>query len=102
VRGLLARRPFRFLGRVSYSLYLVHFPVALALASLAVALPPALRDDPWLPFAVFALAIPLAALGYRFVERPAIEAGNRLCALLARRTGQRTVASRLNVARAEE
>ena len=85
-----ASRPCRFLGRISYSLYLLHVPVLLVLASLPVG-----TGDAWVPFAAFVVVIPVSALSYRFVERPAVVAGNRLCKRLARRTGARLVASNL-------
>jgi peptidoglycan/LPS O-acetylase OafA/YrhL len=90
LRRLLSRRPCVLLGRVSYSLYLLHLPVALLLASL-----PFEATARLLPLPVFAVVLPLSALGWRFVERPSIAAGNLLCAALARRTGARDLGSRL-------
>jgi peptidoglycan/LPS O-acetylase OafA/YrhL len=65
-RALFANRPVRFLGDISYSLYLWHFPVALAVAK---AVPPAGDERQYL---VAALAATLAAsiASHRFVERP--------------------------------
>ncbi|MBE9605334.1 acyltransferase [Acetobacteraceae bacterium H6797] len=77
-----------WLGRVSFSLYLVHMPVLLALTHL-------LRDAD-LPYLVAALAIPLslpvAAAMNRFVEQPAHRLARGLRApapagRLARRAG---------------
>jgi peptidoglycan/LPS O-acetylase OafA/YrhL len=64
-RSPLDRRPLRFLGRISYSLYLWHWPLlVLPAAVLGTALP--------LPatLALAALAIPIAAASQRWVEEP--------------------------------
>jgi peptidoglycan/LPS O-acetylase OafA/YrhL len=90
VRRFFAVRPCLYLGRISYSLYLLHVPVLLVLASLPVG-----GGDLWIPIAAFVLVLPLSALSYRLVERPAVVAGNRLCARIARRTGARVVTSTL-------
>ncbi len=78
---LLVVAPLRFLGRISYSLYLVHWPIlVLPAAGLAVG------DE--LPFPIrlglAALSIVVAAASYRWVEEP-IHRGRRF-ALPARRT----------------
>jgi peptidoglycan/LPS O-acetylase OafA/YrhL len=69
----------RFFGRVSYSLYLVHFTVLLALlcrGGAAVSLSPM---QGVLVFAVtLAVSTALAVLGHRFVEAPSIRAGRAL------------------------
>ena len=67
------------LGRISYSLYLVHVPVLFALL---------LGFHGRLPLAPFFLAylslsLGLAAVFYRFVEAPAMQAGRKLAGLLA-------------------
>lgn len=71
-RLLSARLPV-WLGRISYSLYLVHLPVMLATVH-------ALGGTVPLPFALLAAAtisIGLASAGHRFVERPAQRWGRR-------------------------
>ena len=58
----------QWLGKVSYSLYLVHVPVALALAH-------ALRDAlpaPAIAALTVVLALPAAAVFYKAVERPSL------------------------------
>jgi peptidoglycan/LPS O-acetylase OafA/YrhL len=95
VSRMLAAGPFRFLGRISYSLYLVHFVVLSVLNGVLRALQSAL-DLPLLqpgsaaidfgpPGTMDALAavyilllIPLAAWTYRRVEVPGRTVFNRL------------------------
>ena len=65
--ALLSVAPLRFLGRISYSLYLVHWPILiLPAANLA------LGQELWLPVRVglAGLSIVVGALSYRFVEAP--------------------------------
>lgn len=66
---LLGLAPFQFIGAISYSLYLVHWPLQIIPQS-------AVGEDSPLSLAVRlglgALAVPLAWLLYRFVERPVI------------------------------
>jgi peptidoglycan/LPS O-acetylase OafA/YrhL len=65
---VLGTRPFQFLGLISYSLYLVHWPV-LQLAQAAVG-----YYDPlplWATSLLAAFSVPLAWLLYRLVEDPA-------------------------------
>lgn len=69
----LLTRPVRYLGRVSYSLYLVHAVIILAALRLLY--------DPLplvvvLPLAVLA-SIAVAGIGYQWIERPAIALGRR-------------------------
>jgi peptidoglycan/LPS O-acetylase OafA/YrhL len=58
----------QWLGKVSYSLYLVHVPVALALAHALHGVLPAVAIAPL----TVLLALPAAAAFYRAVERPAL------------------------------
>ncbi len=65
--ALLSTRPFQFLGVISYSLYLVHWPLLMfpqAATGFRAALP--------LPvgLGLAAAAVPLAWLSYRFIEQP--------------------------------
>lgn len=62
---LLGNKPMLFLGNISYSLYLWHWPL-LVVPQLLAAEPLRLREKAVLA----AIAIVLAALTYRFVEKP--------------------------------
>jgi peptidoglycan/LPS O-acetylase OafA/YrhL len=62
---LLATRPLRFLGRISYSLYLWHWPI-LALVPVAVGADLALG---W-RLALAAAAIVVATASWKFIEEP--------------------------------
>jgi peptidoglycan/LPS O-acetylase OafA/YrhL len=62
---VLGRRPLRFLGKISYSLYLWHWPViVLPAAALESELPLAAR------IALALIAIPIAWMSQRWVEDP--------------------------------
>jgi peptidoglycan/LPS O-acetylase OafA/YrhL len=85
----LTRRPIIWLGDVSYSLYLLHFPIALATAKLiGVGLP-------WLGSAQAALLVLLTAMpltlllshwSYRWIELPFIAMGSRASGVAPKRT----------------
>jgi peptidoglycan/LPS O-acetylase OafA/YrhL len=62
-----------FLGDISYSTYLLHFPVQLALALVAarLALAPAFFMQGWVMIAFYAVLIALGAASYRWFERRA-------------------------------
>jgi len=67
VGGLLATRPLRYLGRISYSLYLVHWPILVLPAAtlpLGEELPLATR------LALGGLSIVVATASYWLVEKP--------------------------------
>jgi peptidoglycan/LPS O-acetylase OafA/YrhL len=79
--SVLVVRPLRYLGRISYSLYLIHWPLLVLPAAalpLGAELPLAER------IGLVLLAVVLAAASYRFVEEP-IHRGRRI-ALPARPT----------------
>lgn len=91
---LLSIPPCVWLGRVSYSLYLIHVPLLTAAIHLA---------HGWLPLpltvaCVIPLALACAGLMYRLVEQPSIQLGRRLAAL-AQQDGQRTIAIRTSASR---
>ena len=80
---LLATRPLRFLGRISYSLYLWHWPIlVLPVAALEGGLPMAAN------LALVGLAVVVAWLSWRFIEEP-FRAG---FPVLARRPGRTILA----------
>jgi peptidoglycan/LPS O-acetylase OafA/YrhL len=61
-----------FLGDISYSTYLIHFPLQLTLALLAArfAWTPETFMQGWVMLAFYAVLIGLGALSYRYFERP--------------------------------
>ncbi|MDF0514617.1 acyltransferase family protein [Agromyces sp. H3Y2-19a] len=62
---LLNRAPMQFLGKISYSVYLVHWPLLVIPAqALGVELPP------WALAAAAVLSVVLGALSHRFIEEP--------------------------------
>ena len=76
VRRALSTRPARFLGTVSFSLYLTH---ALVIGGLEVVLPAIGITDGWVQACVAVLAcLACAAAFWRLVERPAIELSRRV------------------------
>jgi peptidoglycan/LPS O-acetylase OafA/YrhL len=75
--ALLEWRPVRYLGRISYGLYIVHYPVIFLLqASLFVwGWAP---DSVAVPFLAFGFSVALAAASYRYVEAPLLARKDRL------------------------
>lgn len=60
----LGRRPMSYIGRISYSLYLWHWPVIVIMRwTVGV-------SDWWSILLAAALSVGLAALSFRFIERP--------------------------------
>jgi len=67
VGQVLAIRPLRFLGKISFSLYLVHWPILV----LPAALLPLGAELPLTTRALLALAsVGVAVLSFRFIEQP--------------------------------
>lgn len=81
-RRALSTRPCVFLGRISYSLYLVHLSLLLV-CSRALVAPMNVGQGLGLLGVVLVLSVMVAAVSYRLVELPAIRAGNALCRRLA-------------------
>ncbi len=70
----LGPAPLQFIGKVSYGIYLWHVSVIAALVRLV----PALHARPFLLFVLaFPLAVGVAALSYRYFERPFLALGAR-------------------------
>jgi peptidoglycan/LPS O-acetylase OafA/YrhL len=65
--------PFRFSGLISYSLYLWHLPIIFWLVSHHLTIGQNARSLPLTGLVVLAIAIPLSALTYYWVERPAMK-----------------------------
>lgn len=78
--AVLCAAPLRWLGRVSYSLYLIHVPLLVAVVHVTHSWMPL-----WLvPVCIIPLSLAAAELMYRTAEAPSIRLGRRL-ALYARR-----------------
>ena len=87
--ALLSLRPLTWVGDISYSLYLVHWPLLV----LPVAATGYMHTSPmWLRGAIVATCVPLAWLLYRYVEQP----GQHLAWLNAARP-RRTLAATAGV-----
>ena len=67
IATLLLRPPFRWIGRISYSIYINHFLVVIALSLVIF--------KPW--WLYFGLVLGLSWATYRFIEAPARAAINR-------------------------
>ncbi|PPF53913.1 acyltransferase [Clavibacter michiganensis] len=67
VGAVLGVRPLQFLGMVSYSLYLVHWPALVLPAAAAGA---SHVPQLWITLPVVAVCVPVAWVLYRFVEDP--------------------------------
>lgn len=80
--GWLAARPLVVLGDISYSVYLLHFPVMAAVAVVGGGMLGFWAFSLWplsaltLMLATLALTLPLALFSYRWIELPGIALGN--------------------------
>ena len=86
LRRFLSWRPVAALGRVSYSIYLLHFTVLVLLTPL-LDRPVGLAGGTAFAVVVALATCAVAPIGYRAIEQPCIRAGNAVCAVVARRTG---------------
>ncbi len=94
VRRLLETRPLVFGGRISYSFYLLHYPI-LILAAGAVRGPLGPLGAALFVGSVLLATSAAAALAFPGVERPSIRLGNAVCRALARRAHAAAQLSRL-------
>ena len=92
----LLRGPvLQWLGRISYSVYLTHMLVLYAVAGALLRFaPPALLESQWRFLAVLLPAgiagtLLLSSLTYALIERPGIDLGHRLGAVLRAREARR-------------
>jgi peptidoglycan/LPS O-acetylase OafA/YrhL len=91
--AVLSARPVAALGRISYSSYLLHFAVLCWLTRLIERRLGVIEGAAFIALVV-ACVLPVAAASYRFVERPSIRLGNRVCARLSASFGQPSRPSR--------
>jgi peptidoglycan/LPS O-acetylase OafA/YrhL len=74
---MLSARPLVWLGKVSYSLYLIHVPLLIAAIHVTYG-----RLPLWITIAaVIPASLACAELMHRFVERPSIRLGRVLCGM---------------------
>jgi len=81
MKSLLNRPSLLFLGEISYSTYLIHYPILWLAKALVACVAP--HANPFVvALALFALTTPAtlcaSALLYHFVEKPGIDFGRRL------------------------
>lgn len=85
----LFSRFLRVTGTYSYSIYLVHQPIIVAVTETSKRLFPALENNPWGTFfaglSSWLIIFPVAALLYYSVEKPSISLGKRLLNALSQR-----------------
>ena len=81
--GVFRSRPLRFVGRISYPLYLTH-PIALGFAATAIAPGGVLTELAYLGVGL-TLSLVLAYGLHRVIERPLIAVGKRSAARVSRR-----------------
>lgn len=89
--------PLRFLGRISFSLYLVHWPIFYVCTLVAIDCGSIVPTQSWgnlfVTVTSLMIAIGIAALSYRFVEAPSIRAGKFVARVLSGMWRDRAVAS---------
>ena len=89
--------PLRFLGRISFSLYLVHWPIFYLCALVAVVCRPMVPTEIWGNLFVVVtsllVAIGIAALSYRCIEAPSMRLGKLVARILSELWTDWTVAS---------
>jgi peptidoglycan/LPS O-acetylase OafA/YrhL len=80
LRGFLSVRPIAWIGRVSYSVYLIHIPVIILL-SVYVRRPLGMLEGTLFVVTCLGATYLVAPLLYHLVERPSMELGYRVSAL---------------------
>ncbi|HEX8981130.1 MAG TPA: acyltransferase [Ktedonobacterales bacterium] len=82
LRAAFEAAPLRFVGFISYSLYLWHLPILTFAAPYALRAPESLRIAMLVAVGFF-VAIPVAYLSYQLIERPFLAQRRRLTPQLA-------------------
>jgi peptidoglycan/LPS O-acetylase OafA/YrhL len=81
VKNLLNRPSLRFLGKISYSTYLIHFPLIWLAKAFVVRIAPEISRQA-MAVSLLVIVIPLTLISsaflYRFIEKPGIDLGRRL------------------------
>jgi peptidoglycan/LPS O-acetylase OafA/YrhL len=96
VTGVFDHPVSRFFGRMSYPVYLIHWPVCILVITAVMRLLP---HSSWstayliLMIAVPALTWPLAYLTHRFLEAPGMDLGKRIASRFPRRISAAPAAS---------
>lgn len=69
--ALLRCRPATYIGLISYSLYLVHWPLIVFTKTFNENMDGAYAFHAWQPIGIFIAALIIASLMYRYIEQPA-------------------------------
>ena len=80
IRALFRNKAAAFAGKISYSAYVWHLPIEIAVFSMGVPL------MIWIPVS-YCLAMSLATLSYYYVERPFLSFRNRFVSFRVRKEG---------------
>lgn len=73
LRSMLTAKPLTYLGKISYGIYLYHFPVLLAFDLF----PPGRSSPMGIVGLVFAITLLIAAASYHLIERPILSMKSR-------------------------
>ena len=77
MKRFLSRKPFVYLGKRSYGLYLYHIFAILLVSKLEVYLPKLLFPDAFIFLLALLLTIVMAVVSYRVIERPFLKLKKR-------------------------
>jgi peptidoglycan/LPS O-acetylase OafA/YrhL len=80
IGNLLSGKIFLFLGKVSYSLYLIHIPIIMIITQHLSNYIPLTTSFILVPF----ISIPIAYLSYKYIEVPSISLGKRVAFYLGK------------------